>query len=257
MELFHLERRDDLGVLHLHAGSANALNPQVIGAIAEALRQASAMQLKGLVLTGYDRFFSAGLDLIGVYDYDRKQMAGFIAEFDEEFQRFFAYPKPIIAALNGAATAGGCILALACDYRVMSESAIIGLSEIQLGLPLPASAFEIARSAIPLQHHAQVFYSGKSFNAEEALRFGFVHEVAPPSQLLEAALARLHSFTSHPGEACGKLKTMLRAPALESMRRNAQSFGEIFLEAWFSPAARTTIGAIRQKLMAKKMNAVK
>ncbi|MEK7729780.1 MAG: enoyl-CoA hydratase/isomerase family protein [candidate division KSB1 bacterium] len=252
METFHLEQRGELGILHLHAGSANALNARVIGAIAEGLQQASAAQLKGLVLTGYERFFSAGLDLISVYEYDRAQMARFLAEFDAAFQRFFAYPKPIIAALNGAATAGGCILALACDYRVMAESAIIGVNEIQLGLPLPASALEIARHEIPPQQHAYVFYSGKSFGAEEALRVGLVHEVVPPAQLLEAALTRLRAFTAHPGAAGGMLKTMLRGPALERMRSGAKSTGEIFLDAWFSPAARATIGAMREKLLARK-----
>lgn len=252
MELFHLEQRGELGVLHLHAGSGNALNARVIGALSEGLRQASAAGLKGLVLTGYERFFSAGLDLIEVYEYEREQMARFIAEFDQEFQNFFAYPKPIIAAINGAATAGGCILALACDYRVMAENAIIGLNEIQLGLPLPASALEIARHAIPLQQQPYVFYSGKSFRAEEAAHLGVVHEVVPPAQLLEAALARLRSFTEHPGAACGTLKTMLRQPALENMQRNAENFGALFLNAWFSPPARATIGVIRQKLLARK-----
>ncbi len=252
MESFHLEQRGELGILHLHAGGANALNARVIGAIAEALRQASAARLKGLVFTGYERFFSAGLDLISVYEYDREQMARFIAEFDHEFQRFFAYPKPIIAAINGAATAGGGILALACDYRIMAEGAVIGLSEVQLGLPLPASALEIARHAIPEQQHSYVFYSGKSFNADEALRVGLVHEVVPQAQLLDAALARLRTFTEHPGEACGVLKTMLRAPTLESMIAGADKKREAFLEAWFSPAARETIGAIRNKLLLRK-----
>ncbi len=252
MEACHLEQREELGILHLHAGAANALNARVIGALADGLRQATAARLKGLVLTGYDRFFSAGLDLISVYEYDRRRMAEFIAEFDREFQQFFAHPKPVIAAINGAATAGGCILALACDYRIMAKSAKIGLSEIQLGLPLPASAFEIARHAIPSLHHVEVFYSGKSFEAQEALNLGLVHEIAPPEKLLEAALVRLRSFTDHPGEACGTLKTMLRAPALERMEQNFDQMREVFLEAWFSPAARSTIGALREKLLAKK-----
>lgn len=252
MEIFHLEQRDELGILHLHAGGANALNARVLGAIAEGLRQASAAHLKGLVLTGYERFFCAGLDLISIYEYDRAQMTRFIAELDEEFQRFFAYPKPIIAALNGAATAGGCILALGCDYRLMVEGAKIGLSEIQLGLPLPASALEIARHAIPPLHHSDVFYTGKLFEAEEALRVGLVHEIIPPAQLLEAAVARLRAFTAHPGAAGGTLKMMLRGPILESMNKGAHTMREAFLDAWFSPAARATIGAIRNKLMARK-----
>lgn len=255
MDIFHLEQRGDLGILHLHAGSGNALNRRVIGDLAEGLRQATAAHLKGVVLTGYDRFFSAGLDLISLYAYDRAQMADFLAYFDEQFQQFFVYPKPIIAALNGAATAGGCILALCCDYRIIAEGARIGLNEVQLGLPLPASALEVARHAIPPLHHAEVFFSGKVYDSAEALRFGLVHEIAPPPQVLEAALARLRSFTEHPGEACGTIKTLLRAPILARILGEAERMRDTFLEAWFSPEVRQAIGAIRARLLAKKMNA--
>lgn len=252
MELFHLERHENLGTLHLHAGSANALNDRVIGAILEGLRQASAAELNGLILTGYDRFFCPGLNLLDVYEYDRERMANFIAAFDRDFQQFFAHPKPIIAAINGAATAGGAILALACDYRMLAEEAKIGLSEIQLGLPLPASALEIARHALPALHHARIFYSGKLFSAEEALGLGLVHEVVPRAHLLEAARERLQSFTAHPGQASGTLKTALRAPALERMQQYAEPRREAFLQAWFSPEARQAIGTIRERLMARK-----
>lgn len=251
-EDFHLEEREGLGILHMHAGSANALNERVIDAILEGLRQADAAGHKGLILTGYDRFFCAGLDLIEVYEYERERMANFIAAFDEKFEHIFSFPKPIVAAINGAATAGGAILALACDYRLLAEEAKIGLSEIQLGLPLPASAFEVARHAIPAASHPQAFYAGKVFEAQEALRLGLVHEIAPRAHLLEVALERLQAFAVHPGEACGVLKAALRAPALARMRKNAEAMREEFLQAWFSPSARQTIGAIREKLKAKK-----
>ncbi len=253
MEFFHLDQKDDLGILHLHAGGANALNYGAMAAIADGLKQAQTAKLKGLVLTGYERFFSAGLDLIAVYDYNRKQMSRFLEDFDVALQQLFGLPMPVVAAINGAATAGGCILALACDYRVMAEGpAVIGLNEIRLGLPLPASALEIARYALPTFNHALIFYSGKLFEAHEAHRLGLVHEVVAADRLLEIALARLREFSVHPGKPHATLKTTLRGAALERMIKSAGAMREAFLEAWFDPEARQTIGEIRNKLLAKK-----
>ena len=254
MAAYQLEQKDRLGILSLQAGGANALNYHVLEALAEGVKQAQALQLKGLVLTGYARFFSAGLDLITVYDYDRRQMARFMEDFDVALQKFFALPMPVVAAINGAATAGGGVLALACDYRLMAEGeAVIGLNEIRLGLPLPASALEIARYAIPNCHHTFVFYTGKLFDAPEAQRLGLVHETVAAEKLLETALARLYEFVNHPGKPHATLKTTLRGAVLERMIKSAGAMREAFLEAWFNPEARHTIGEIRNKLLAKKV----
>ncbi|MGH7491576.1 MAG: enoyl-CoA hydratase/isomerase family protein [bacterium] len=254
MEAYHIDKKEDLGILHLHAGGANALNYRVMNAIAEGVKQAQTSGLKGLVLTGYERFFSAGLDLIVMYDYDRRRMSRFLEDFDIALQQLFAVPIPVVAAINGAATAGGCILALACDYRLMTAgSVVIGLNEIRLGLPLPASALEIARYAIPAYHQVLVLYSGKLFDATEAHRLGLVHEVVAPEELLGTAAARLRDFTNHPGKPHATLKTTLRGAALERMIRNAGAMREAFLDAWFNPEARKTIGEVRDKLLAKKV----
>ena len=253
MEAYHLDQREELGILHLHAGGANALNYGVLAAISTGIKQAQAGRLKGLVLTGYERFFSAGLDLIAVYEYDRKRLSRFLEDFDATLQQLFALPMPVVAAINGAATAGGCILALACDYRLMVEGGgIIGLNEIRLGLPLPAAALEIARYAIPTYHHALVFFSGKLFEAHEAHRLGLVHEAVSAEQLLETAVARLREFANHPGKPHATLKTTLRGVVLERMIKSAGAMRDAFLDAWFDPEARRTIGEIRDKLLAKK-----
>ena len=253
MEAYHLEQRESLGILHLHAGSANALNYQVMEALTSGLRQAVSSRLKGLVLTGYDRFFSAGLDLVTVYEFNRKEMSRFLEDFDAALKQLFGHPMPVVAAINGAATAGGCILALACDYRLMAAgSGIIGLNEIHLGLPLPATALQISRFSLPSLHQAYVLYSGRLFQPEEALAVGLLHEVVPPDQLLGSAFSRLQMFTEHPGNASITLKTALRGNALDRMTKSAGAVREAFLEAWFSPEARQRVGELRQQLLAKK-----
>ncbi|MDZ7269718.1 MAG: enoyl-CoA hydratase/isomerase family protein [candidate division KSB1 bacterium] len=255
MDAYTLEQRDGIGILRLQAGGANALNERVLQALKTGLRQAEKLKLNGLVLTGYERFFCAGLDLIATYELNRKQMSRFLEDFDVAFKHLFSFPRPVVAAINGSATAGGCILALACDYRVMAADAgVIGLNEIRLGLPLPAVALEIARFSLPPERATYVLYSGKLFSPPEAVSAGLLHEVAPAENLLATAIARLHEFADHPGEACAPVKTALRSTALAQMTKNAGSMREAFLDAWFSHAARNAIDTVRRQLLDKKRN---
>jgi len=253
METFTLEQQESIGILRLHAGGANALNQRVLQALQTSLRQAEALKLKGLILTGYERFFCAGLDLITTYELNRKQMNRFLEDFDVVFRHLFSFPRPLVAAINGSAAAGGCVLALACDYRVMAAGAgVIGLNEIRLGLPLPAVALEIARFSLPPDKATYVLYSGRLFSPEEAVPAGLVHEVTPAESLLQTAITRLHEFADHSGEACAPIKTSLRSAAVAQMTKNAGSMREAFLEAWFSHAARHAVGNVRRQLLEKK-----
>jgi Delta3-Delta2-enoyl-CoA isomerase len=164
MGTHHLEQKDTLGILHLHTGNANAMNERLLQVVSAGLQEAAKANLNGLVLTGYDRFFSAGLDLLAVYEFDREQMRRFIADWEAAMIRLFEFPLPVIAAINGAATAGGCILAMACDYRIMAaEGAAIGMNGIRLGISLPAAALEIARDGTPALQLTYVLYSGRLF----------------------------------------------------------------------------------------------
>ena len=112
---YRLEWRDGLALVRLTCGKANALNPRSLAAIERALDEAAGGGARGLVLTGYERFFSAGLDLVTLYGFERAAMDQFMARFDAVMLRVFAFPRPVVAAVGGHAVAGGGILALACD----------------------------------------------------------------------------------------------------------------------------------------------
>jgi enoyl-CoA hydratase len=136
---YRIEWRDAVAEIGLNCGKANALNPQSLVAISRSLDEAGERGARGVILAGYDRFFSAGLDLVTLYELDRPTMDAFIREFDRVMLQVFAFPRPVVAAINGHAVAGGCILALACDARLMPDhGGQIGLNEIRLGLPRPS-----------------------------------------------------------------------------------------------------------------------
>jgi enoyl-CoA hydratase/carnithine racemase len=251
MRDYHLERKDDLGILHLHAGNANAMNDRVLQAIAAGLSEARAAHLNGLVLTGYEDFFSVGLDLIAVSEFDRERMRRFMADWETAMVELFEFPKPVIAAINGAATAGGCVMAMACDYRVMAEDAVIGMTGIRLGISLPAAALEILRDSVGSSNLPYLLYSGKLFGTDEALKLGLVNEIVPQASLIESALERLRQFTQHAGNPIASLKSALRRNALDRIKQNAEEWREKFLDLWFSPAARKGIEAMRNELVTK------
>ena len=167
---YSVEWRDGLALVRLTSGKANALNPRSLAAVESALDDAAGGGARGVILTGYERFFSAGLDLVTLYGLERDAMDGFMAWFDAAMLRAFAFPRPVVAAIGGHAVAGGAVLALACDARVMGATAgRIGLNEIRLGVPFPASALEIVRHAVPARSAESVLYEGELFDPRAAL----------------------------------------------------------------------------------------
>lgn len=238
-----------VGRYYTPSGKANALNSQSLAAISQALDEAGRAQARGVILTGYDRFFSAGLDLVTLYELDRPRLEAFVQEFDRVMLQVFAFPRPIVAAVNGHAVAGGCILALACDARLMPDhGAQIGLNEIRLGMPFPASALEIARYGLPMEYADSILYGGQLYTPLEAMSRGLVDGLTS-GDVLEEARAVCRRLAEQPSRAFEAIKASLKAP---SIRRAQESLGDLrraFVEAWFSPDARELVGAARARLL--------
>jgi enoyl-CoA hydratase len=253
MERFTVEHVESIAILTLNAGKANAINPECLDALASAFQRAESDDVRGVVLTGYDRFFSGGLDLVMLYDYDRAQFQRVLDMFNQVFLRVFTFPKPVVAAINGHAIAGGCILALACDMRVMvEEDALIGLNEIRLGLCFPAVALEIARFSIPEQHLAQVLYVGKTYAPEQAKALGLVDALAPRDQLLKQAIELAKQYAEPSSRAYGAIKAALKEPFVRRAEATLAAGADRFLGFWFSPEAKQAVGRARAELLAKR-----
>ena len=241
--------RDRIAEIRLACGKANALNPRSLGAIAEALDEAARGEARGAILTGYDHFFSAGLDLVTLYDLSRLQLDAFMRDFDRVMLELFAFPRPVVAAVNGHAVAGGCILALACDARVLaSGEGRMGLNEIQLGVPFPASALEIARHAVPGEFLESILYGGGLYDPQEAVARGLADGVAT-GDVLAQARGLCRSLCEPPSRAFATIKAALKAPALQRAHEALDRLRQAFVEAWFAPDARQRIGETRARLL--------
>lgn len=237
-----------LAVIHLERPRGNAINRDFLAVAGDAIRGAEAPDVGAVVITGKGKAFCTGLDLAESFDYDREALGQFVDAFEAFFQQVFRLEKPVVAAINGHAVAGGCILAMAADVRVMAEGDFtIGINEVEVGIPFPAVAFEIARFALRPDAYADCFLEGRRLTPAEALRLGVVHECVPGDVLLDAAVTRARRLAAHPLDAFATIKRELRAPRLERMRDTRERRRAAFLDAWLSPEGR----ASRQGILAK------
>jgi enoyl-CoA hydratase len=241
---------DDVAVLRLECGKANAMTPDLLDTLERMVDGFERSPATAAVLTGYERYFSGGLALPHIIDFDVVEMRGFIEHFARAMTRMFACEKPIVAAINGHAIAGGCVLALTCDWRIsLDDPAVrIGLNETQLGIGMPAIVIESLRAAVPPASLGPIAIEGALFTPARALALGLVHEVVPAGELIARATAKARAYAALPPAAVAQVKHAFRLPSLEAVARTAEADTTRWLETWFSPEAQSRLRAVVAKL---------
>ena len=209
---------DGVTVATIDRPPANALTLEFFAELEALVARLSADATRALVLTGAGRFFSAGLDLFEVFAADAAGFAAFTARFDAGFAALFAFPKPVVAAINGHAVAGGAVLAACADFRLVADGpGRIGLTEILLGVPFPASILEIVRHACAGPDLREILYHGRTYLPEEARRRRLADEVLPAPDLLSRARALAAELATREPVAFAETKRALRADVLARM----------------------------------------
>lgn len=232
--------KDGVLTLRLAHGKAGALDVELLAALAEALND--ARDADAVVLTGSGGIFSAGVDLPRLVDGGPEYARRFVPLLDEVLEKLFALPRPVVAAVNGHAIAGGCILAMACDHRLMvSGKSRIGIPELRVSVPFPAAALEIVRFAVPPTEAQWLLYGGETLSSETARAIGFIDEVVAPDKLMSRALAAAGHLAAVPAGNFRLVKEMLRAPALERIRRHRERFANDVIERWADPGTHAGI----------------
>src|SRR5215468_8739454 len=166
-------REEEFAIVRLHAGKANAIDRLFLEKLVGLMDELEASRARAAVLIGYDTYFSAGLSLPSLLPLGRTELRSLIDLFETAMRRVFTCPLPVVAAVNGHAIAGGCVLALQCDARLIAEGPVkIGLSEVQLGIGLPSSVLESLRFQVPPSSLVPIALEGTLFTPEEAKRLG-------------------------------------------------------------------------------------
>jgi len=244
------EMRGDVAVVRMEHGKANALDFELLEEISTRLDELEG-SAAAIVLTGGGAIFSAGVDLFRLLDGGRGYLERYLPILSGTFLRLFTFPLPTVAAVNGHAIAGGCILALACDHRILAAgSSRIGVTELQVGVPFPAMALEIVRSALPPHHAQEAILTARTYPFADALARGFGDEMVPAERLLDRACEVAAALGALPARAYALTKRQLRRPSLERLQDLADLEGEV-AEAWTDPATHATIRAYVQRTIRK------
>jgi enoyl-CoA hydratase len=185
-------------------------------------------------MTATGRTFSAGVDLVRLLEGGAPYVRKFLPVLSNMFVTVFAHPAPVVAAINGHAIAGGCVLACAADKRLMArDSGRIGVTELLVGVPFPPAAMEIMRCAAAPRFFADAILSGATYTPAEAVAGGFIHDVVEPQALLERAVAAARALAALPPKAFALTKRQIHAPALE--RIQSPELDAAIAQIWTAP----------------------
>ncbi len=251
--MIHSEQRDSITILRMEHGKANAVDTELFRALDTAFDQAVESDTRAIVLTGSGRIFSAGVDLFQVLKGGTEYLREFLPVLSASVEKVFTLPLPVVAAVGGHALAGGCILAAACDRRVMSHGkGKIGVTELAVGVPYPVMALETLRWLLPHHTVQNLVYSGRMMEAEEALACGLVDELAeyltshPQGKSLKPI-----AFGRIPRDSFRLTKRQLRQPALDQAAALA-SLDEQAIEVWSRPQTLDIIRRFLEKTVGRK-----
>ena len=244
------ECRDSVTVVRLEHGKVNAFDTELMSRWIGELARLEQADTSAVVLTGTRSVFSAGVELRRLTEGGRDYVKAFLPLLGDAFFKTFTFPKPLIAAVNGHAIAGGCVLACACDYRVMAEgTGRIGTPELSVGVPFPSMAMEILRLVVPAHRLQAVVYRGLTCTPDDAITNGFVDELAAPGALLERAVEVAAHLGSLPPASFALTKRIIRQPSRDRVVRYMRSVDEEVLKAWMSARVQDAVRAYVERTL--------
>ena len=228
-----LESVEGVALLRMQHGRANALDVELCEALTARFAELRGDDAEAIVLTGTGAIFSAGADLKRTSAEGADYVRAFLPALHKLYEEIYFHPKPVVAAINGHAVAAGAILACCADRRIMGhEAGRIGVTELLVGVPFPALAFEVLRASVPAEYLAEFAYSGATYMTDDALECGWVDEIAEPEELLEDAVAVAKELAAISPAAFAETKSQIRAPVAERYRSTGEATDAAVTDLW-------------------------
>ncbi len=247
--MISVESHGQVTVVRMDHGKANALDTTLCRDLAARFGELERDGHGAAVLTGQGPIFSAGVDLLALRDGGPGYLEEFMPALSEAFLAVFNCSVPVVAAVNGHAIAGGCILTSACDHRVMNDGhGRIGVTELLVGVPFPITALEILRFAVGTPRLKELTYTGRTYTAAEAVRLGLIDEAVEEGSVLERAVAVAGDLAALPPEPLRHTRRQIRGPALDRIAQE-RTTDDLVHRMWDSPAARAKVGEYVQRTL--------
>lgn len=249
MQFIDVKYYEAIAIVRMKRGKVNALNPKIMDDLHKAFDGLEKeKKVKAVLFTGNEKFFSFGLDVPELLTYAKQQFTGFLESFTDFYTKLFIFPKPVIAVLNGHAIAGGCMLALACDRRLMAMgNAKISLNEVTFGASVFAGSVVMLKACVGQRNAEQILCSGAMYDAEDALLMGLIDAMTTEEELNAAAEEEARNIVRNDMNAYRSLKLLLRGPLAEKMRAREKESIKEFVEIWYSPSTQKQLKNITIK----------
>lgn len=225
-----------IALLTMARGKANALDTEFCREMVRRLDEVEKGSARAVVITGRGTIFSAGVDLVRAGEGGPQYLRTFLPELRALFERVFFHPKPVVAAINGHAIAGGCVLACAADRRLMGRgTGMIGVTELSVGVPFPAIAFEIMRFASASDRLPEIVLTGRRYAPEDAIERGLIDAVVQPEELLDRAIAEAEALAGLAPATFRLTKQQLRQSVRERLQREGAAIDAAAEAIWLAP----------------------
>jgi enoyl-CoA hydratase len=250
--VIEITNQGEIAIVKLVHGKANAMDVELCQAVAARFDALSASDARAIVLTGQGRIFSAGVDLHRLSTGGAAYMRTFLPALNAMFEAVFHCPKPVVAAINGHAIAGGCVLACCTDRRLMvRDGGRIGVTELQVGVAFPALAFEAVRLVVTPRFFPEVIYGASTYPPDAAIERGLIDEIIEPDALMTRAVAAAKLLAALPASGFAMTKRQMHAPVNERLAREGKDIDAAVEDLWKTSEVTERVRAYVARTLAK------
>lgn len=248
--MIEVEDRNGIALVTMRHGKANALDTEFCGALADTI--AGLKGARAVVLTGEGRIFSAGVDLLRPLSEGADYFRTFLPALHRLYETAFFHPTPLVAAVNGHAIAGGCVLACTADRRVMADAgARIGVPELLVGVPFPHLAFEIMRFVVASHRFEEVMEGAAAYTPQDGYDRGLADILVEPDAVLARAMIEAEKLSALPPAAFALTKRQSRKPVADAWARDGRKFEDEVTQIWLQPESIARIRAYVARTLKK------
>lgn len=241
MEFIRTEDRASVALVQLNRDVTNPIDLQLIQQLTETLRgKKDDSKVRSVVLcSSNNKFFSIGFNIPRLFELTPKEFQEFYQAFNHTCIELYTFPKPTVAAVTGHAIAGGCLLALCCDYRIIARGRkLMGLNEAKLGVPVPYPGDRILRDLVGARYAREISEFGEFYRPEDSVRMGMVDRVVPVADVIPKSIEKAKTIGELPHRAFQIIKSNRVEPVETQIQKHLKEKEQLFVDCWFSDETR-------------------
>ena len=243
----------DIGIISIDRAPVNAINHDLILELKNALDSFKQNEsISGVILEGREGIFSAGLDITYLFPKDREYIEKFWKDFSSLLITMFSFSKPLYSSISGHCPAGGTVMVIMTDYRIMADGKyVIGLNEVDVGLTVPYGLGHVFQYVVGQRNAEDLLLKAKLISPQEAISVGLIDEVCDLNKLLDTTLDRISIASSLYSNQQAQTKKILRESTLQIFENNLDQDTQLILDSWFSNSGQKRLEFLYNKLQKK------